>query len=178
VHFFQAELIKRADTEELREVFNKYATKEVGGERFMTYSDLVLDYLQLVQGRGRGDNRVQEMSEISRAVKGMARELKVPVLACSQLSRAVEGRADHRPMLSDLRDSGSIEQDADIVMFIHREDLYYTEELWDQQFPNRDYPKNLAEIIVAKHRHGPTGSVKMRFRDNLVRFDALEVEDY
>jgi len=139
---------------------------------------LVLDYLQLVQGRGRGDNRVQEMSEISRAVKGMARELKVPVLACSQLSRAVEGRADHRPMLSDLRDSGSIEQDADIVMFIHREDLYYTEELWEQQFPNRDYPKNLAEIIVAKHRHGPTGSVKMRFRDNLVRFDALEVEDY
>ena len=138
----------------------------------------MLDYLQLVQGRGRGDNRVQEMSEISRAVKGMARELKVPVLACSQLSRAVEGRADHRPMLSDLRDSGSIEQDADIVMFIHREDLYYTEELWEQQFPNRDYPKNLAEMIVFNHRHGPTGSVKMRFRDNLVRFDALEVEDY
>ncbi|MCH8898624.1 MAG: replicative DNA helicase [Chloroflexi bacterium] len=139
---------------------------------------LVLDYLQLVQGRGRGDNRVQEMSEISRSVKGMARELSVPVLACSQLSRAVEGRSDHRPMLSDLRDSGSIEQDADIVMFIHREDLYYTEETWEQQFPNREYPKNLAEIIVAKHRHGPTGSVKMRFRDNLVRFDALEVEDY
>ena len=139
---------------------------------------LVVDYLQLVQGRGRGDNRVQEMSEISRAVKGMARELSVPVLACSQLSRAVEGRSDHRPVLSDLRDSGSIEQDADIVMFIHREDLYYTEETWEQQIPNRDYPKNLAEIIVAKHRHGPTGSVKMRFRDNLVRFDALEVEDY
>ena len=139
---------------------------------------LVVDYLQLVQGRGRGDNRVQEMSEISRAVKGMARALSVPVLACSQLSRAVEGRSDHRPVLSDLRDSGSIEQDADIVMFIHREDLYYTEETWEQQFPNRDYPKNLAEIIVAKHRHGPTGSVKMRFRDNLVRFDALEVEDY
>ena len=121
---------------------------------------------------------MQEMSEISRAVKGMARELSVPVLACSQLSRAVEGRSDHRPMLSDLRDSGSIEQDADIVMFIHREDLYYTEESWEQQFPNRDYPKNLAEIIVAKHRHGPTGSVKMRFRDNLVRFDALEVDDF
>ncbi len=139
---------------------------------------LVVDYLQLIQGRGgRSDNRVQEMSEISRSVKGMARELKVPVLACSQLSRAVEGRSDHRPMLSDLRDSGSIEQDADIVMFIHREDLYYTEESWEQQFPNRDYPKNLAEIIVAKHRHGPTGSVKMRFRDSLVRFDALEVDD-
>lgn len=139
---------------------------------------LVVDYLQLVQGRGRGDNRVQEMSEISRSVKGMARELSIPVLACSQLSRAVEGRSDHRPMLSDLRDSGSIEQDADIVMFIHREDLYYTEDSWEQQFPNRDYPRNLAEIIVAKHRHGPTGNVKMRFRDNLVRFDALEVEDF
>lgn len=139
---------------------------------------LVLDYLQLVQGRGRGDNRVQEMSEISRSVKGMARELNVPVLTCSQLSRVVEGRPGHRPQLSDLRDSGSIEQDSDIVMFIHREDLYYTEEEWEQQFPNRDYPKNLAEIIVSKHRHGPTGSVKMRFRENLVRFDALEVEDF
>lgn len=139
---------------------------------------LVIDYLQLIQGRGRGDNRVQEISEISRSIKGMARELRVPVLACSQLSRAVEGRSDHRPLLSDLRESGSIEQDADIVMFIHREDLYYTEETWEQQFPNKDYPKNLAEIIVSKHRHGPTGSVKMRFRDNLVRFDALEVDDF
>ncbi len=138
---------------------------------------LVLDYMQLVQGRGRGDNRVQEMSEISRSVKGMARELNVPVLTCSQLSRVVEGRPGHRPQLSDLRDSGSIEQDADIVMFIHREDIYSTEEEWEQHYPNREYPKNLAEIIVAKHRHGPTGSVKMRFRDNLVRFDAIEVDD-
>ena len=138
---------------------------------------LVVDYLQLIQGRGRGDNRVQEMSEISRSVKGMARELNVPVFACSQLSRGVENRPGRRPQLSDLRDSGSIEQDADIVMFIHREDLYNTEEEWEQQYPNRDYPKNLAEIIVSKHRHGPTGSIKMRFRDNLVRFDALEVED-
>jgi replicative DNA helicase len=138
---------------------------------------LVLDYLQLVQGRSRGDNRVQEISEISRSVKGMARELNVPVLTCSQLSRVVEGRPGHRPQLSDLRDSGSIEQDSDIVMFIHREDIYYTEEEWEQHNPTRDYPRNLAEIIVAKHRHGPTGSVKMRFRDNLVRFDALEVDD-
>ena len=138
---------------------------------------LVVDYLQLIQGRGRGDNRVQEMSEISRSVKGMARELNVPVFACSQLSRGVENRPGRRPQLSDLRDSGSIEQDADIVMFIHREDLYNTEEEWEQQYPNRDYPKNLADIIVSKHRHGPTGSIKMRFRDNLVRFDALEVED-
>ena len=139
---------------------------------------LVLDYLQLVQGRSRGDNRVQEMSEVSRSVKGMARELNVPVLTCSQLSRGIENRPGHRPQLSDLRDSGSIEQDSDIVMFIHREDIYNTEEEWEQQFPNREYPKNLAEIIVAKHRHGPTGSVKMRFRDTLVRFDALEVDDF
>jgi replicative DNA helicase len=139
---------------------------------------LMVDYLQLIQGRGRGDNRVQEISEISRSLKGMARELNVPVFTCSQLSRVVEGRPGHRPQLSDLRDSGSIEQDSDIVMFIYREDSYYTEEDWDQHFPGRGYPKNLAEIIVAKHRHGPSGSVKMRFRDNLVRFDALEVEDF
>ncbi len=134
---------------------------------------LVVDYLGLVQGRGRSENRVQEMSEISRSFKGMARDLNVAVLACSQLSRLVVGRPGHRPQLSDLRDSGSIEQDADVVMFIHREDAYYTEEEWDQQFPERTYPKNIAEIILAKHRHGPTGSVKLRFRDNLVRFDAL-----
>ena len=142
---------------------------------------LVVDYLQLIQGSGTGrfsDNRVQEISEISRSLKGMARDLNVPILTCAQLSRVVEGRPGHRPMLSDLRDSGSIEQDADIVMFIYREDVYYTEEEWDQQFPGRPYPRNIAEIIVAKHRHGPTGSVKMRFRDNLVRFDALEVDDF
>jgi replicative DNA helicase len=137
---------------------------------------LVLDYLQLVQGESRGrygDNRVQEISEISRSVKGMARDLNIPVVTCSQLSRVVEGRPGHRPQLSDLRDSGSIEQDADIVMFIYREDVYYTEEDWEQHFPARPYPRNIAEIIVAKHRHGPTGSVKLRFRDNLVRFEPL-----
>jgi replicative DNA helicase len=134
---------------------------------------LVVDYLGLIQGRGRSENRVQDMSEISRSLKGMARDLNVAVLACSQLSRLVVGRPGHRPQLSDLRDSGSIEQDADVVMFIHREDAYYTEEEWDQQFPERTYPKSIAEIILAKHRHGPTGSVKLRFRDHLVRFDAL-----
>jgi replicative DNA helicase len=103
----------------------------------------------------------------------MARDLNVAVLTCSQLSRLVVGRPGHRPQLSDLRDSGSIEQDADVVMFIHREDAYYTEEEWGQQFPDRTYPKNIAEIILAKHRNGPTGSVKLRFRDHLVRFDAL-----
>ena len=135
---------------------------------------LIVDYLQLIQGRGHGDNRVQEISEISRSLKGMARDLHVPVITCSQLSRLVENRPGHRPQLSDLRDSGSIEQDSDVVMFIHREDVYYTEEDWEQHFPGRPYPKNVAEIIVAKHRNGPTGSVKLIFRDNLVRFDSLE----
>ena len=136
---------------------------------------LVVDYLQLIQGRGRGgDNRVQEISEISRALKGMARDLNVSVLTCSQLSRVVENRPGHRPQLSDLRDSGSIEQDADVVLFIHREDMYYTEEEWEQHSPGRPYPRNMAEIIVAKHRNGPTGSVNLYFRDNLVRFESTQ----
>ncbi len=140
---------------------------------------LVVDYLQLIQGRGRGDNRVQEISEISRSIKGMARDLRVPVVTCSQLSRVVENRPGHRPQLSDLRDSGSIEQDSDVVLFIHREDIYFTEEEWERHDPGRPYPKNIAEIVVAKHRNGPTGSVKLYFRDNLVRFDSLErVEDF
>jgi replicative DNA helicase len=143
---------------------------------------LVVDYLQLIQGnsrgRGGGENRVQEISEISRSLKLMARDLNAAVLTCSQLSRLVENRPGHRPQLSDLRDSGSIEQDADVVMFIYREDSYYTEEEWDQHFPGRQYPKNIAEIILAKHRHGPTGTLKMYFRDNLVRFDALARGDF
>ena len=134
---------------------------------------LIVDYLQLIQGKGRGDNRVQEIGEISRSLKGMARDLGVALLTCSQLSRAVEGRTGHRPQLSDLRDSGSIEQDADVVMFIHREDRDYTVEEWDQQFPGKIYPKNIAEIIVAKHRNGPIGTMKLIFRDNLVRFDSM-----
>lgn len=141
---------------------------------------LIVDYLQLVQGQVRargGENRVQEISEISRSLKGIARDLRVPIITCSQLSRLVEGRPGHRPLLSDLRDSGSIEQDADIVMFIYREDVYYTEDEWEQHFPDRPFPRNIAEIIVAKHRHGPTGSVKLRFRNNLVRFDALGRDD-
>jgi replicative DNA helicase len=138
---------------------------------------LVVDYLQLIQGGGRrqgyGENRVQEISEISRSLKGMARDLNVPVFTCSQLSRVVENRPGHRPQLSDLRDSGSIEQDADVVMFIHREDVYVTEEEWNQAHPDREYPKNIAEIIIAKHRKGPTGSILLEFIDNLVRFDSV-----
>ncbi len=136
---------------------------------------LVVDYLQLVQGQGRGysANRVQEISEISRSLKAMARDLNIGLVACSQLSRLVENRPSHRPLLSDLRDSGSIEQDADVVMFIHREDVYITEEEWEQQRPGQPYPEGIAEIIVAKHRNGPTGNVHLRFHNNLVRFEAL-----
>ncbi len=136
---------------------------------------LVVDYLQLVAGQGRGfnANRVQEISEISRSLKALARDLNIALISCSQLSRLVENRPSHRPLLSDLRDSGSIEQDADVVMFIHREDLYTTEEEWEQQRPGQPYPRNIADIIVAKHRNGPTGSIQLEFRDNVVRFDSF-----
>ena len=138
---------------------------------------LVVDYIQIIQQpNGRGDNRVQEMSEITRSIKGLARDLKLPVLAVSQLSRAVEARTSHRPQLSDLRESGSIEQDADVVMFIYRDDIYYTEDEWSSRFPDRPYPKNVAEIIVAKHRHGPVGNLKLLFRDKLVRFEPAPME--
>lgn len=136
---------------------------------------LVVDYLQLIQGGGRrrgyGENRVQEISEISRSLKGMARDLNVPVFTCSQLSRVVENRPGHRPQLSDLRDSGSIEQDADVVMFLYREDKNFTEEEWEQHAPGRPYPRNIVELIVAKHRHGPTDSFQMYFRDTVMRFE-------
>ena len=95
------------------------------------------------------------------------------LIACSQLNRMVENRPNNRPRLSDLRDSGSIEQDADVVMFIYREDVYVTEEEWDQTHPDQEYPKNIAEIIIAKHRKGPTGSILLEFIDNLVRFDSV-----
>ena len=121
---------------------------------------VVIDYLQLMQGDYRTDNRVQEVSYISRNLKTLARELDVPVLAAAQLSRAVEQRSDKRPVLSDLRESGSLEQDADIVMFIYREDKDKEETLM----------KNVAEIIVSKHRNGPTGSAHLVFREHLAQF--------
>ena len=135
---------------------------------------LIVDYLQLISGSGRVDYRVQEMGEISRSLKGLARDLDTPVLACSQLSRAVEQRPTHRPMLSDLRESGSIEQDADVVAFIYREDVYTTEDEWEKRNQADPYPKNIAEIIVAKHRNGPVGKVPLYFRENVVRFESLE----
>jgi replicative DNA helicase len=124
---------------------------------------VIVDYLQLMQGR-MTDNRVQEVSEISRSLKALARELSVPVLACSQLSRAVEQRPKNRPQLSDLRESGSIEQDADIVMFIYREELY------DRETPRR----NIADVIVAKHRNGPLADIELRFEAQQTKFADLE----
>ncbi|OGO18359.1 MAG: replicative DNA helicase [Chloroflexi bacterium RBG_16_50_11] len=137
---------------------------------------VILDYLQLMQGEssGRGENRVQEISYISRALKALAREINAPVLAVSQLSRAVEWRASHEPQLSDLRESGSIEQDADVVLFIYRDEYYYkTEEDWIAAHPDREYPREEADVIIAKHRNGPTGRIKLRFRHTLAKFESL-----
>jgi replicative DNA helicase len=122
---------------------------------------VIVDYLQLMGGDQRTDNRVQEVSYISRNLKVLARELNVPVLSAAQLSRAVEQRSDKRPVLSDLRESGSLEQDADIVMFIYRPDQY-------EKDTNK---QNVAEIIVAKHRNGPVGSVELIFRSALAKFE-------
>ena len=128
---------------------------------------LIIDYLQLIEPRNAQSNIVQQISEISRSIKGLARELNIPVLALSQLSRAVEQRTPQRPRLSDLRESGSLEQDADVVLFIYREDRY------------RADPTNqgIAEIIIAKHRNGPVGSVKLHFDEKTVSFSDLAKED-
>ena len=143
--------------------------------------DLVfVDYLQLLHGGGRGDNRVQEISYISRALKELARELDAPVIAASQLSRAPELRTPHIPQLSDLRESGSIEQDADVVAFIYREDVYIGREQWQASHPEASgdtYPAGIAQIIVAKHRNGPTGTVHLRFRQQIAKFEDLLVRE-
>ncbi|MBI4282829.1 MAG: replicative DNA helicase [Chloroflexi bacterium] len=133
----------------------------------------IVDYLQLIQGTGRRENRVQEVGEITRSLKGIARDLNIPLLALSQLSRAVEGRPSHKPQLSDLRESGSIEQDADVVMFIYREDQRLTREEWERQNPDEEYPGGLADLIVAKHRHGPLDTINLRFNGPMARFEDL-----
>ncbi|MDB5679448.1 replicative DNA helicase [Sphingomonas bacterium] len=154
---------------------------------------IVVDYLQLLQGSGRSsnDNRVQEISEISRGLKTLAKDLNVPVLALSQLSRAVEQREDKRPVLSDLRESGSIEQDADVVLFVYREDYYLAmsepehptptsaadvhtkHAVWSEKFAEH---QGLAELIIAKQRHGSTGKVKLRFEAEITKFSNYELD--
>jgi replicative DNA helicase len=124
---------------------------------------LIVDYLQLVQGKSDAESRQQEISDISRSLKALAKELNVPVVALSQLSRAVEARTDKRPMLADLRESGAIEQDADVVMFIYRDEVYH---------PDTE-DKGLAEILVSKHRNGPTGIRKLVFLEKFACFGDL-----
>lgn len=130
---------------------------------------IVIDYLQLIEGTGRED-RMQQISSISRGLKILAKELNVPIISLSQLSRAVEGRTDKRPMLSDLRESGSIEQDADIVMFIYRDEYYKNAEGGDEDEAEKAANKGEAEIIIAKHRNGPVGTVKLLFQGNITKF--------
>ncbi len=139
---------------------------------------VVVDYLQIMQSGMRNENRVQEVSYISRSLKQLARDLDVPVVACSQLSRAAVARTSHVPQLSDLRESGSIEQDADVVMFIYREDKYVSREDWQRQHPDTSadsYPAGITQIVLAKHRNGPTGTIHLRFRDKIARFEDLLV---
>jgi replicative DNA helicase len=124
---------------------------------------IIIDYIQLMSGRNQ-ESRQQEVSEISRALKGVARELNVPIVGLSQLSRAVEARPDKRPMLSDLRESGSLEQDADVVLFIYRDDYY----------DRNSEKKNIAEILIRKHRNGPVGEVDLYFQSEQTKFRNLD----
>jgi replicative DNA helicase len=146
---------------------------------------LVVDYLQLLSGSAKkGENRVQELTEITTGLKALAKELNVPVVALSQLSRQVENREDKRPQLADLRESGSIEQDADVVMFVYREEYYLkmkepklgTEEHFKWQ-TEMDQAHGKAEVIVGKQRHGPTGTVQLSFQADVTRFGNLADED-
>ncbi len=136
---------------------------------------VVVDYIQLISGPDRrSENRTQELSDVTRQLKAAARELNAPVIAVSQLSRAIEQRPDHLPQLSDLRESGSIEQDADVVAFIHREDKYFNEEQWDRRHAaemDSPYPQHLVKLIIRKNRHGPTREIDLYFRENFSRFE-------
>ena len=131
---------------------------------------LVVDYLQLMQGRGRFENRQQELAAISRALKILAKELNIPIIALSQLSRAPEARGDHRPQLSDLRESGALEQDADVVVFIFREEMYGSDE------ERKPEVEGVAELIIGKQRNGPTGTVRLAFLKQYTRFENLQAQ--
>ena len=164
------------DSPQLRVVEMRSKARRLNFERGIDL--IIVDYSQLMQGDGRGENRVQEISYISRSLKAMARELNTPVLAVSQLSRAVEWRASHRPQLSDLRESGSIEQDADVVMFIYRDDYYYTtKEAWEEDHSGEEYPKGIANIIVAKQRNGPTGEIDLHFLPRTAKFEDIAITE-
>ena len=136
---------------------------------------VVVDYLQLMQGEGRDE--VERISNISRSLKALARDLDVPVIAVSQLSRAAEWRASHRPQLSDLRGSGTIEQDADLVMFVYREEYYFNREEWEMQHQEKEYPEGIAQIIIAKQRNGPTGQINLRFVPRLTKFETIASQE-
>ena len=147
---------------------------------------LVVDYLQLLSGSSKkGDNRVQEMTEITTGMKALAKELAVPIIALSQLSRQVESREDKRPQLSDLRESGSIEQDADVVLFVFREEYYVKNKMpregtpeFDQWMTEMDNVHGKAEVIIGKQRHGPTGTVTLQFEAEFTRFGNLAQTDH
>ena len=147
------------DTPNISVVEMRSRARKLQAEQGGALGMILIDYLQLMEGSG-SENRVQELARITRALKGLARELNVPVIALSQLSRSVESRADKRPMMSDLRESGSIEQDADLVMMLYRDEYY-----------NPDTPdRGIAEVLITKHRNGPTGTIKLLFEPQFTRF--------
>ncbi|MBI4285682.1 MAG: replicative DNA helicase [Chloroflexi bacterium] len=161
------------DSPRLRIVEMRSKARQLHFERGINL--IIVDHLGLIQGEGRMENRVQEISYITRSLKALAREINVPLIAVSQLSRAPEGRLSHKPQLSDLRDSGSIEQDADVVVFIYRDEYYANKEDWQRDHPGEPYPPP-SEIIIAKHRNGPIGEVKLRFKPNLATFENIAAE--
>jgi len=160
------------DTPQLRVVEMRSKARRLHFERGV---DLVIvDYLQLMYGEGRDE--VEKISNISRSLKAIARELNVPVIAVSQMSRAAEWRASHKPQLSDLRGSGSIEQDADVVLFVYRDDYYFAKDEWEGEHPGESYPPP-ADIIIAKHRNGPTGEIKLLFKPKMAKFANITNEE-